>query len=169
MTTRRIIFLWMILSCLPVGAFAEKAETAIAVWANEAIVSTYTYHANNFLERQKAIAKYFTAKGWITYSDALQQSGLPEAVKQNAYFVSAVATMPPEVTRLDESHWKVSMPLLVVYKNPQYQQKQTLKVSLTITKAASKQGVRGLAITSLTSTMITPSCRCDIEAETSTP
>lgn len=139
---------------------AESPNIPLSVWANEAIVATYTFNHQNFLKRQKEIAKYFTSEGWINYSKALQQSSLPETVKKNNYYVSSVALQPPEIKKKSDNTWQAVMPLLVVYKNPQYQQKQTLQVTITFTGAPAGQGVRGLAITSLKSKITQPACRC---------
>jgi hypothetical protein len=48
----------------------------------------------------------------------------------------------------------------VVYKNPQYQQKQTLEVTIQFETAASGQGVRGLAISNLISKTTQKPCQC---------
>ncbi len=79
-------------------------------------------------------------------------------MQQNAYFVSAVATWPVEIKAIDSSHWQAVMPVLVVYKNPQYQQKQTLEVTIHFTQVPS--GVRGLAMTSLQAKVSEPACEC---------
>ncbi|KTD20170.1 DotI/IcmL family type IV secretion protein [Legionella londiniensis] len=141
--------------------FTVKADNAaLSVWANEAIVATYTFGHKNFIERQKEIAKYFTPQGWTAYSKAFLESKLPEAVQKNQYQVASVALMPPEVEEIDSRRWRATMPLLVVYKNPQYQQKQTLEIVIDFTTVPAGQGVRGLAITSLRSKVIKPPCRC---------
>ena len=140
--------------------FAQPDATQLSVWANEAVVATYTYNYKNFITQQRTIAKYFTASGWINYSAALNASQLPEMIQKNAYFVSAVALLPVELKTIDEQHWQAKMPLLVIYKNPQYQQKQTLEVTIQFTIAPSGQGVRGLAITSLKSTLSVNPCQC---------
>ena len=132
----------------------------LSVWANEAIVSTYTYNFKTYMQDQKKIAQYFTTEGWIAYSNALNASKLPDAVQKNAYEVSSVATAPPQLTTLDASHWTITMPVLVQYKNPQYQQQQSLNIVLGVTQASSGQGIRGFAITSLKSTVIKPPCQC---------
>jgi hypothetical protein len=142
-------------------AFADDAQ--LAVWANEAIVATYTYSYEDYLAQQKNIAKYFTSQGWMTYSKALNDSKLPEAVQTNSYYVSSVATLPPVIKSVAENQWQAVMPLLVVYKNPQYQQKQTLQVTITFIPASGGQGVRGYAITSLQSKVIVPTCKCPAE------
>jgi hypothetical protein len=157
---QRLLFL-----CLSVLSLAGRADvtadnTSLAVWSNEAIVSTYTFNYQNFLDRQKDIAQYFTATGWINYTKAFNASQLPEAVKKNQYDVSAVATMPPQIKQLHSNYWQAIMPVLVVYKNPQYTQKQTLEVTLEFTASPSGQGVRGLAITSLQSKIKKPACQC---------
>jgi len=131
-----------------------------AVWVNEAIVATYTYNFQNYLSRQKEIALYFSANGWIAYTKALNDSKLPESVQKNSYYLSAVATMPPTIKLVSDNQWQAVMPLLVVYKNPQYQQKQTLEITLGFTTAPSGQGVRGLAISSLQAKVVKPACKC---------
>jgi hypothetical protein len=155
----RIILLCIYLFALPLKVFAFD-DTELAVWANEAIVATYTYNYQNFLPRQKEIAVYFTAQGWINYTKALNAAKLPDSVKQNHYYVSAVATLPPKVTSIGGNQWQAVMPLLVVYQNPQYQQKQTLEITIQFTEAPAGQGVRGLAIMSLQSKEVTPVCKC---------
>jgi hypothetical protein len=156
----RRLLLTLSLLC-PLFAWAD--ETQMAVWSNEAIVATYSYNAQNYLERQKAIAKYFTSDGWIAYSKALNESKLPETVQTNNYAVSAVATLPPVIKTVAEGQWQAVMPLLVLYKNPQFQQKQTLQITMTFTAAPSGQGVRGFAMTSLQSKVIVPACKCPAE------
>ncbi|MBY0377383.1 MAG: DotI/IcmL family type IV secretion protein [Gammaproteobacteria bacterium] len=154
-----------ILLTASISVQAAPDDTQLAVWANEAIVATYSYNYKNFLQRQKAIAKYFTAAGWTNYSDVLMASKLPDAVKANSYFVSAVATLPPTIKATSANQWQANMPLLVIYKNPQYQQKQTLEVTINFSQAPSGQGIRGLAITSLIAKISKPACKCNLDDE----
>jgi hypothetical protein len=140
---------------------AQVDKTTLAVWANEAIVATYTYDYKNYLQAQKSIAKYFTADGWIAYTKALNDSKLPEAIQKNAYYVSAVSTAPPVITTLSAGNWQAVMPILVVYKNPQYQQQQNLTVTAKFTVAASGLGIRGFQIVSLLSKVDAPPCVCN--------
>lgn len=157
----------ILIICSQLG-YATPDRTQLAVWANEAIIATYTVNYKNYLQQQKEIAKYFTSTGWITYSKALNASKLPEAIQKNAYDVTAVATQPPRITTLDPTHWTAIMTILVVYKNPQYQQLQNLKVVLSFSEAPAGQGVRGLSVSSLRSTVTKPPCQCTNE-ETNTP
>lgn len=143
------------------SVFAATSQESLqaAVFANEAIIATYTLDHAHFLEQEKALAKYFTSSGWINYSQALQASHLPSQIKENAYYVSAVATSPPTVKSLAEGEWEATMPILVLYKNPSYSQKQNLNVTLRFVTTTT-QGTRGFAVQSLKSTVTTPPCEC---------
>lgn len=145
----------------PLASFAIPQETQLSVWANEAIVATYTYNYKNFLPRQREIAKYFTSTAWKAYSDALQKAKLPESVNKNSYTVSSVATSPPVLTQSGPNQWHVVMPILVLYENPQYKQTQHINVNLFFKTADSGQGVRGLVITALNAELTSPACSCE--------
>jgi hypothetical protein len=156
---------YILLSIFLQVGYAEPDPVALSVWVNEAIVATYTYSYKNYLEDQKKIAKYFTANGWMAYTEALNASKLPEAVQNNLYYVSSVAIDPPAITNIDATHWKATMGLLVLYQNPQYKQRQILKVTIDFTAALSGQGVRGYSINTLQATIIKAPCKCVVEDE----
>lgn len=153
-------YLFILFNMMPNLVNAAPDRTQLVVWANEAIIATYTYDYQNFTQQQKEIAHYFTANGWIAYNKALTASKLPEAIQKNRYQVSAVATQPPILTTLDSTHWSVTMPILVMYSNPQYQQKQNLNVILNFSIAPPGQGVRGFTVDSLLAKITTPPCQC---------
>ena len=154
------ITLWLLSSI----TYAMPSDSDLSVWANEAIVSAYTFDANNFLARQQSTAKYFTTEAWINYTRALQAAKLLESVQKHNYAVSAVALLPPTVKLLkDSKEWQAKMPLLVLYKGSDYQQKQSLEVVITFQEAKKNEGIRGLALTSFTTSVTTPACRCDQE------
>ncbi len=150
----------LLFSCT--AAQANLTTAQLAVWANEAIVTTYTYSYENFIQQQKAIALYFTPKGWIAYSKAFQDAKLQNSIVENKYLVSAVATLPPTIKTIGNQQWQATMPLLVSYKNTQYQQKQTLNVTIQFT-AVADGGVRGLAITNLQAKASADPCQCKNE------
>lgn len=148
------------LSICSMAGYAGPEQAPMVVWVNEAVVATYSFSYKNYLQDQKQIAKYFSADAWIAYTKALNESKLPEAVQKNLYSVSAIPTEPPVITRIDDTHWKATMNLLVVYQNPQYQQQQNLKITVNFGVAPSGQGIRGYNITSLQSVVTKPPCQC---------
>jgi hypothetical protein len=150
----------ILLFLVTLSSFAAPDKVQLLVWANEAIINSYTYNYKTYLADQKRIAPYFTSNGWIAFDKALNASKLPDAIKKHAYDVTAVATAPPQLSPVDATHWTVIMPILVQYKNPRYQQHQNLQVVLGLSLAPSGEGIRGLSITSLQSTLIKPPCQC---------
>ncbi len=156
-TLRRLTFLCVF---WPFILHAQPSHSELSVWVNEAIVATYTYDFQNFIPQQRTIARYFSSEGWLAYSHAINKAHLPETVQKNNYFVSAVAQMPPHIINSDSTHWQASMPVLVVYKNPQYQQKQMLNVKIYFSTADTGQGVRGLVIDSLQANETAAPCVC---------
>lgn len=76
------IALSLLLSIASKLTYAGPDRAQLAVWANEAIIATYTFDYKNYMQQQKEIAKYFSADGWIAYSKALNQSKLPEVVQK---------------------------------------------------------------------------------------
>jgi hypothetical protein len=153
------LFLIGLFSCCL--SFAQSDESERSVWVNEAIVATYTYDHQNFLDQQKKIAHYFSTQAWINYSEAFAASKLLDTIKKNKFKVSAVAQSAPEIKALRPGQWQASMPLLVVYTNNDTEQKQTLKVTITFGQALPPGGVRGLQIESYESKVEVPSCSCN--------
>lgn len=162
-------FMLCLLALLPWRLLAAPSPVALSVWVNEAIVATWTWDYRDYLVQQGQIAHYFTAEGWINYSNALKASGLIDAAQKNRYSVSAVAIAPPTVTVASKGVWKGEMPLLVVYKNPQYTQKQSLMVTVFFTETSGDTGVRGLAISSMQSAVIQKPCICGPDTDGATP
>lgn len=161
------LFGLLLLSLLQTTYAATPDRTQLAVWANEAVVAIYTFDYKHYVQQQKNAALYFTSEGWIAYNKALGASKLLETVQKNSYEVSAVATSPPKITTLDPHHWQATMTLLVLYQNPQYQQKQNLKVVITFSEAPSGQGIRGLSASGLQSTQTQAPCECKSSAKIS--
>lgn len=140
-------------------SFADSPNNKLTVWVSNAVTATYTYDYEHFLNQQKEIAKYFTSDGWVNYTKALSDSKLSEMVKKHSYYVSSVPVFPPSIKKVSENNWQAEISILVVYKNPAYQQKQTLKVTVNFVKS-NNGGVEGYAITSLTSVVAEPPCKC---------
>lgn len=153
-----IIFVLLSLNFINLS-FAAPLQSKLTVWVSEAVISTYTFDYKDFLKQQKEIAKYYTATGWINYTKALEASKLLEAVKKNSYSVSSVPLFPPTIKNISANEWQATIPILVIYQNPSYKQKQTLKVVVDFVKTK-KEGVNGFAITNLISTVTEEPCQC---------
>lgn len=141
--------------------FAQPSDSELSVWVNEAIVSTYTFNYENYLDEQKRIAHYFAPDAWITYSNALTASKILDTIQKNKFKVSAVAQSTPNIKLISPDKWSADMDVLVVYSNNNTEQRQTLKVNIGFSHANPPAGVRGLQIDSYQSKVETPSCSCN--------
>jgi len=125
-------------------------DTALLVWANEAVIKIYTYNFANYQQQLQQAARYFTSEGWQVFINEFTDSKTLDTVKSNEYKVSAVATRPPVLLQkglVGEKQfiWQVEMPILVLYQNAEgKEQEQHLTVQLSITE--NQTGVRGLGI-----------------------
>lgn len=150
----RLLLLTLSLSLLTSAQAAQQppvADTALLVWANEAIISTYTYNFADYQQQLQQISPYFTADGWQVFIDTFTKSNVLDSVKSNEYAVSAVATRPPIILTQgpvsNQYVWQVEMPILVLYQNADQEQEQHLIIQITITE--NKTGIRGLGIVQL--------------------
>lgn len=157
---RKSILLFSLL-CIGTPLWAVVDEAQMSVWVNDAIVSTYTYTYQNITARQKVMGHFFTTEGWMGYLKELNASHLIDDVKKNQYEVTAVATLPPEIKNIGGAQFSAKMPLLVSYKNPKYQQKQVLEVTVNFIEVPpSPTKPLGLALTRLVSKETEPPCDC---------
>ena len=168
MKLKRILLACLMMALVPTQVFALSTEVRLAIWSNEAIISAYTFDYKNLIQRQKETAQYFIPKAWMTFSREQISAGIIQAVKKNYYSVSSVATSPPVIQQTTAANgdkgWSVSLPIIVVYKNAQFQQKQFLSVNLTAI-ASQQYGTRGFAIVQFSAKNRKPP-KCDNETNT---
>ena len=124
--------------------------STILVWANEAVITAYTYDFNNYQTQLQKASQYFTTEGWQTFMTALTASGNLTKVVEHKMVVSAVATGSPIVLSQGELagrySWKVQMPVLVTYLGANASNKQNLIVTMLIVRTGTAEGTRGLGI-----------------------
>lgn len=140
---------------------ADPTPVQLSLWTNEALMTLYHYDHAHYLTQQQQSAKYFTVSGWTDYAAAQRAAGIPTAVRENQYAVTAVPLEPPTITVFSPGIWKGELPLLVVYKNKQQEQKQQLQVTIYF-KAVRTGGTRGLAIERLQSVVKKAPCTCEL-------
>lgn len=160
---RKVSFVFIFISALICeNIFANSTNETLNVWVAEAIIAAYSYDYQNLIPVQQQIAHYFTASGWRNYSQGLLKAGILDAVKTNSYTVNAVPLLPPTIHAIAANQWQASMPILVVYKNQTYSQKQTLNINLSFETAPANLGVRGFNITALNASSIENPCVCEV-------
>jgi hypothetical protein len=131
----------------------------LQVWANEAIINTFTFNSKNIQPRQQDMSQYFTPEIWKIYRDAFNQSSIYKEIQEHHLEVSAVATKPPKITIKTPSDISVEMPILVTYTSPNKTITQNLNVTIKIIKTPGS-GVREYTIQQFQATNISEPCGC---------
>ena len=141
---------------LPLDQPNLKTEDLIR-WATEAVEATLTYSFDDYQSRMQNAEKYYTAKGWSIWVEALDASGnIKSALLRKLKIIAKVVgtendtKVTPQGT-LDGAYvWKVELPVLVTYQEPPYDKSSSvpnaLMVTVIIQRQPLQQGYKGLAI-----------------------
>jgi hypothetical protein len=157
-----LIILLSIIHCFGGKIYAAQVnDSKINAWVAEAILNTYTFDAENLIARQKIIAKYFTANGWIDYSKALRDSKLIAVVQKNKYSVAAIPLKAPLVETTEDHKFTASMPIIVTYHGKSSEQTQALDVKIIFSITSQDSGVDGKAIERLWASPLSQPCSCN--------
>lgn len=152
--------IFLALAFLYPSKWSSEPEVNLSVWANEAAVSVYTFSYKNWQSRQSQMGSYFMPKAWTAYLAAQNQSNILKQVADNHMQVSAVATMPPNITQVNPNLFKVKIPLVVSYKGVNSIQIQHLSLELEVVKT-DVHGRRGYAINQFVATIDPVPCTCE--------
>lgn len=144
-------------------SFADQANLDKKIWAHQAILATFQISHDSYIADQKEIARYFTSKAWQQYLQGLNKVKYQDFIAKNYYRVSAVALKPVQLAVKPEGYWQATMPVLIQYKNPQYEQFQTLSVTIQFHSAKPGLGIQGYQLVSYQSKQLDKLCKCVIK------
>jgi Type-IV b secretion system, inner-membrane complex component len=141
------------------ASWAIDPLVPLQVWANEAIINTFTFNSENIQARQQDISQYFSPETWQIYRDAFNQSRIYKEILTHHLEVSAVATHPPKITIKTPNDISAEMPILVTYSSPHKTITQNLNITLKVMQTPGA-GVREYAIQQFQSINISEPCGC---------
>ena len=128
----------------------NQSESAIAQWANQAAIATFSYNFVNYRSELVAASGFFTAEGWDQFIAALGSSNNLDAVKAKKLVVSAVATSAPVILQkgvLNGNYsWRIQMPILVTYQSASEFSQQNLNVTMLVSRVDTLNSPRGIGI-----------------------
>lgn len=137
----------------------NQSDAAVLQWANQAAIAAYTYNFVNYREELQAASGFFTPTGWRQFLTALQSSNNLQAVKQNKFVVSAVATRAPTITQKGLINgvysWRIQMPVSVTYQSSVNYTTQNVMVIMLITRVSTLNSPRGIGISQFVVSPIT--------------
>lgn len=153
-----------LLQDVPIGDQVMTLDEVTA-WAIDAVQSAYTYSYTNYRSELQNAEKYFTEYGWRSYMNGLAASNNLTALTQRKWIqIGTVVERPQLVVQghMGSAYaYKFTMPLLVTYWQPPYDDKSKLynplKVTITIVRRDLLQSYKGLGVTQMNAELITTS------------
>lgn len=137
---------------IPLTPLGESGVTTPVLlnWASEAIAETMTFGFNDYKRRLQGSSRYFSKKGWASFTTALERARILEMVEANQQVVSAAAQGAPvlvsEGVKDGVYTWNVQVPTVLTYQSGARTRSDRLLVTLVIKRSSLPENDKGLAI-----------------------
>lgn len=132
------------------------SQNALLQWANTAAVTAYTYNFVNYKQALQEAQAYFTPDGWDAFTEALNSSNNLVAVQAKKLVVSAVATGAPVILQqgllAGVYAWRIQLPMLVTYQSASQFSRQSILVTMLITRVSTLNSPQGIGIAQFVAT-----------------
>ncbi|MBT4885224.1 MAG: DotI/IcmL/TraM family protein [Legionellales bacterium] len=129
---------------------AHVANSVVLSWANESIVSTFSYDAANYQQTFQLASNYYTQKGWLELDKRHNEMKDLEQVKKLKLIMSAVAVGPAKIVSQGvvsgTYSWVVEAPYLITAADISHENKRKILVRSLIVRSDPDVHYRGLAI-----------------------
>ncbi|CAM4508410.1 MAG: hypothetical protein LEGION0403_FIIPPAGN_00607 [Legionella sp.] len=109
-------------------------QSVVLAWSEKAAIQSFSFEPNTLDAQMQKLQTCFTEQGWTGFSSALQKSGNIEAIKSQSLKVSSHVDGQGFITDAKDNQWKVTLPLVVVYRNEKEKVSQLLSVELTVNR-----------------------------------
>ncbi|MEZ5813778.1 MAG: DotI/IcmL/TraM family protein [Alphaproteobacteria bacterium] len=125
-------------------------QAALISWVSEAVIDTMTFGFHDYRMRMQDNSRYFTRKGWESFTTALQNARIIEMVAANQQVVSAAVNAAPVVVSegvVEQNYqWTVQVPFVVTYQSGARLRSDNLLVTLVIVRSSRLENDKGIAI-----------------------
>ena len=115
-----------------IPATTNIEQSVISTWAKRAAVQSFEFNPSTIDEELVGLKACYTEQGWQGFNDALQKSGNINAIKTQSLSVNSQVDGDITITPSKDNHWKVTLPMQVVYQNDKEKLTQLLSVELLI-------------------------------------
>lgn len=126
------------------------SDAALLSWVAQATTETMTFGFHDYKTRLQENSKYFTRRGWESFTSALQSSRVVEAVETRQQVVSAVPRSAPIIVSEGvvnaQYRWVIEMPLVVTYKSGSSSRPDSMQVRLVVVRVPTLDNPSGVGI-----------------------
>jgi len=131
-------------------ASAHVANSIVASWLNESIVTSFSYDFMNYQQTFQLASNYYTTQGWLELDKRHHDMQDIEQVKKYKLVMSAVAIAPAKLVSQGVVNgvysWLMEAPYLLVAADSQHQKARKMCVRALIVRSNPEVHYRGLAI-----------------------
>lgn len=129
---------------------ANMGTAAVLSWASQSATEVMTFSFKDYQRRLQESSRHFTRRGWETFTDALQKSGVIESVEALRQVVSAEVRSAPILTRQGvfegKYRWLITLPLAVTYTSGTSSRTDNLDINVTVERVPSLENPNGVGI-----------------------
>lgn len=125
-------------------------DSALISWASRAAVDVMTFGFHDYQRRLQESSVYFTRLGWQSFSDALKNARMLEAVQEHQQIVTAAPQKAPVIVQQGMINgvyqWVVDIKLVVTYQSGRATQSDVMNVRMIIVRVSTLDNPHGVGI-----------------------
>jgi intracellular multiplication protein IcmL len=127
------------------------SKPALLSWATQAATEVMTFGFNDYRRRLQEASRHFTREGWLSFTEALKNADIIEAVQVNRQAITAAPRSAPvlisEGVRNDgRFQWEVSIPMNITTSFGGQSKNDFWNVKLTIVRVPVLESPNGVGI-----------------------
>jgi intracellular multiplication protein IcmL len=130
----------------------NMTNQALMSWETNSVTEIMTLGFGNFEHQIVSQRQRFTAKGWLSFTEAIRNNEMLKAFKERQLVLTTVPSDVPVITEQGQGldgvyYWKIQMPIIMTYMTNNNMTKQEKNIiSLTITRVPTRENSGGIAI-----------------------
>lgn len=125
-------------------------ESALVSWVAQAATEVMTFGFHDYQRRLQQASRHFTKSGWESFSAAMDQARIIEAVTAQRQVVVASPRSAPVIRQQGVSggkyRWILEMPLQVEYRAKDQARTDNLRLRLVVERVSSLENPNGVGI-----------------------
>ncbi len=128
----------------------SKQTAELMSWVAQSTADIMTFGFHDYQQRLQDSSKYFTRRGWETFTQALQKSKIIDSVVETRQVINAQPLSAPILIQQGvfngRYRWMVEMPLQLSYKGTTQGRTDVWKLTLIIDRVPSLENADGIGI-----------------------
>lgn len=126
------------------------SNPALMSWAAQATTEIMTFGFNDFRRRLQESSRFFTRRGWESFSGALKNARILESIEANSQVVTAAPSGAPilrsEGVVNGQYQWVVEVPMVLSYQSGAKKRADYWLVTLVIVRVPRLESPNGVGI-----------------------